>query len=190
MPRWMTARASSPADQRDSGLPESRGNVQARAVTRARTAEGKKARPTWPRGFLIRRPRPAAAAPLAHSPVGTAHRPGNCHVTPVWMLVRPQEDLRPHHFRVWCCPKTADAFEFSVLRSGESNATLRFWPSRSREFAAHRPLKSDDIRSGFEDLKTRNEFMIRCTKTAKSTNEPVRFSRFLYRPVFVTTRNN
>jgi hypothetical protein len=45
MPRWITVRASSPADQRDSGLPESRAKVQARAVTRARIAEGKKA---WP----------------------------------------------------------------------------------------------------------------------------------------------
>src|SRR5215472_2087105 len=56
IPRWITARASSLADQRDSGLPESRGKVQARAVTRARTAEGKKARPARPRGFLVCRP--------------------------------------------------------------------------------------------------------------------------------------
>jgi hypothetical protein len=32
MPRWITARANSLADQRASGLPESRGNVQASAV--------------------------------------------------------------------------------------------------------------------------------------------------------------
>src|SRR5512138_1024510 len=121
----MTTRASSPADQRDSGLPESRGNVQARAVTRARTAEGEKARPTGPRGFLVRRPRSAAAAPLAYRPVRTAHCPGNRHVTPVWMLVGPQQDLGPHDFSVWGGPQPADAFELSVFRSGKSNATLR-----------------------------------------------------------------
>src|SRR5262247_2513649 len=92
IPSWITARASSLADQRDSGLPESRGNVQARAVTRARTAEGKKARPAWPRGFLIHWPRPAAAPPLADGPIGTAHCPGNGHVAPVWMFVGPQQD--------------------------------------------------------------------------------------------------
>ena len=41
--RWTTAQASSEVDQRESGLPESRGSVQANAVTCARTAEGEKA---------------------------------------------------------------------------------------------------------------------------------------------------
>ena len=45
MPRRTTARASSVADQRESGLPESRGRVQASAVTCARTARGKKRGP-------------------------------------------------------------------------------------------------------------------------------------------------
>jgi hypothetical protein len=129
--RWITAEASSLADQRDSGLPESRGNVQARAVTRARTAEGEKARPTWPRGFLIRRPRAAAPPPLPRRPVGTAHGPGNGDVTPLGMLVGQQEDLRPHHLGVGCCPKSADAFELSVFRSGKSNAALRFRSPRT-----------------------------------------------------------
>src|SRR5215471_4323988 len=161
--RWITADASSLADHRDSGLPESRGNVQARAVTRARTAEGKKARPPWPRSFLIRRPRAAAAPPLPYRPVGTAHGPGNGHVTPLGMLVGQQEDLCPHDLRVGCGPKSADAFEVSVFRSGQSNAALRFWSPRTRGFSAHRSLESDDSKRSSKDLKTRNEFMIRCT---------------------------
>src|SRR5215813_9198428 len=159
----MTARASSLADQRDSGLPESRGNVQASAVTRARTAEGEKARPARPRGFLIRRPRSATAPPLPYRPVPTAHGPGNGHVTPLGMLVGEQEDLRPDHLRVGSCPKSADAFELSVFRSSESNAALRFRSPRTRGLFAHRSLESDDISRPFQNLKTRNEFMIRCT---------------------------
>src|SRR5215468_8641364 len=96
MPRCITADASSRADQRDSGLPESRGNVQASAVTRARTAEGEKARPPQPPGFLIRRPRATAAPPLAHRPIGTADGPGNGDdVAPLGMLVGQQADFRP-----------------------------------------------------------------------------------------------
>src|SRR6266542_3823047 len=93
MPRWITARASLAADQRESGLPEPRGSVQARAVTRARVAEGKKARPAGPRRFVERWSRPAPAAPLAHCPVSTPHRPCDGGVCPVRMLVREQEYL-------------------------------------------------------------------------------------------------
>src|SRR5262249_44093271 len=144
--RSITADASSLADQRDSGLPESRGNVQTRAVTRARTAEAEKARPTWPRGFLLRWPRAAAAPPLAHRPVGAADGAGNGDVAPVGMFVGQQEDLRSHHLRVWRGPKSADAFEFSVFRSRKSNAALRFRSPRTRGFSAHRSLESDDSR--------------------------------------------
>ena len=95
--------------------------------------------------------------PLAYCPVGTAHRAGN-------VLVGPQRNLRTHHFRVGCGPESADAFEVFVVRSGKSNAPLGFRSSRWRDFAAHRSLESDDIRTGFENLRTRNEFMIPCTK--------------------------
>src|SRR5262252_6062849 len=119
MPRWMTAPASSLADQRDSGLPESRGNVQASAVTRARTAEGKKARPAGPRGFLVHRP-PLGCGGATCAPSDRRSPPlGQWRRTPVRMLVRQQEDLCPNHFGEWCCPKPADAFELPVLRSGK-----------------------------------------------------------------------
>ena len=163
MPRWITARASSGADQRESGLPESRGSVQAKAVTCARAAEGEKARPAGPRRFLERRSRPAPAAPLPHGPVSTAHRPRDGRVRPVGMLVRAQEYLGPYHLSVGRRATSRDAFELFVLGSGESDAALRFRSARSRDFSAHRPLGSDDIRSGLKDLETRNEFMIRCT---------------------------
>jgi len=163
MPRWITARANSAADQRDSGLPESRGSVQARAVTRARAAEGEKARPPGPRRFLERRPRPASAAPFAHCPVCTAHRPRDGRVGPVRLLVREQQYLGPHDLSVGGPAEARHALELFVLVSSESDAALRLRSARSRDFSAHRPLKSDDIKRGVEDLKTRNEFMIRCT---------------------------
>ena len=80
MPRRTTARASSVADQRESGLPECRGRVQASAVTCARTAEGEKAWSPGRRRVLQSRPRPAAPPPPAHRPVGAAHGPGNGRV--------------------------------------------------------------------------------------------------------------
>ena len=164
MLRSMTARARSAADQRERGLPESRGSVQARAVTRARTTEGKKTRPARPGRVPDHRPRPAPAAPLAHRPIGTAHRPGNRRVTPLRVLVCQQEDLGSHHLSVGRAAKAADPLKFSVLWRGEANSALRLWSPSSRDIAPHCSLRSDDSRGRPQDLKTRNEFMISCTK--------------------------
>jgi hypothetical protein len=161
--RWRTARTSSAADQRERGLPRSRGRVQARAVTCARTEEGKKAWPPWPRGLLDGRPRPAPFAPLADRPVRAAHGAGDRGVAPVGMLVSQEENFRPDHFRIWGRPDSRNAPELLVLRSRETNPMPGSRSSAQRDLAAHGAPWADDTRRAFEDLKTRNEFMIRCT---------------------------
>jgi SAM-dependent methyltransferase len=80
------------------------------------------------------------------------------------MLVREQQYLGSHDLSVGGCAKARNALDLFVLGSSESDTALRLRSARSRDSSAHRPLKSDDIKRGVEDLKTRNEFMIRCTK--------------------------
>jgi hypothetical protein len=125
MPRWTTARASSRVDQRESGLPESRGSVQANAVTCARTAEGEKAWSTGPRRVLQSRPCPAAPPPLTHRPIGAAYGPGNGRVAPFRVLIGQEQDLRPHHFRIGGGATTGEALELPVLGCGQRHLVLR-----------------------------------------------------------------
>ena len=110
MPRWTTARTSSVTDQRESGLPESRGRVQANAVTCARTAEGQKARTPGPWRVLQGRTRPAPPPPFADRPIRAAHGSGNGGVAPLRVLVGQEQNLRsaqpPHGGR---CDGAPDA---------------------------------------------------------------------------------
>ena len=145
MRRWTTARASSEVDQRESGLPESRGSVQANAVTCARTAEGEKAWSTGPRRVLQRRPRPAAPPPLAHRPIRAAHGPGNGRVAPVRVLIGQEQNLRPHHFRIGGGATTGEALELPVLRRRQRHLVLRLRSTALRDApspGAHRPHDS------------------------------------------------
>src|SRR4029077_10364771 len=100
MPRWMTARASSETDHRESGLPESRGKVQANAVTCARTAEGKQAWTPGPGRVLEGRPRSAPPPPFTDRPIRAAHRPGDGGVAPLRVLIGQEQNLRAHHLRM------------------------------------------------------------------------------------------
>lgn len=133
MPRRTTARASSVADQRESGLPESRGRVQASAVTCARTAEGEKAWSPGPRRVLQGRPGPAAPPPLAHRPIGAAHGPGNGCVAPVRVLIGQEQDLRPHHFRIGGGATTGEALELPVLGRRQRHLVLRLRSTALRD---------------------------------------------------------
>src|SRR5262249_47114542 len=87
LPRWTIVRASSVTDQRESGLPEFRGRVQANAVTCARTAEGEKAWTTGPGRVLEGRPRPTPPPPFADRPIRAAHGSGDCGIAPLRVLV-------------------------------------------------------------------------------------------------------
>ena len=90
-------RTSSAADQRESGRPDSRGNVQARAVIRARTAEGKKARGAGPLRFCQRLSSTPSLAPFLDSAHRRPHPPGNLGVVPLRVFVGGEDDLGPHH---------------------------------------------------------------------------------------------
>ena len=133
MPRRTTARASSEVDQRESGLPESRGRVQASAVTCARTAEGEKAWSPGPRRVLQRRPRPAASPPLAHRPIGAAHGPGNGRVAPVRVLIGQEQDLGPHHFGIGGGATTGETLELPVLGRRQRHRVLRLRSTALRD---------------------------------------------------------
>jgi hypothetical protein len=112
-------------DQRESGLPESRGRVHASAVTCARTTEGKKAWSTGSGGVLQRRPRPTAPPPLAHRPIRAAHGPGNGRVAPVGVLIGQEQNLRPHHFGIGSRPTTGEPLECTVLGRRQRHLVLR-----------------------------------------------------------------
>jgi len=90
------ARTISAADQRESGRPDSRGNVQARAVIRALAVEGKKARGAGPLRFGHRPGGPPSLAPLLHGAHRRAQLPGDLGVVPRGVFVGGQEDLGPN----------------------------------------------------------------------------------------------
>jgi len=88
-------RAISAADQRESGRPDSRGNVQARAVMRALAVEGKQARRARPLRFGQRPGGPPPLAPLLHSAHRRSQPPGNLGVVPLRVFVGGKDDLGP-----------------------------------------------------------------------------------------------
>jgi hypothetical protein len=133
MPRWTTARTSSVTDHRESGLPKSRGKVQANAVTCARTAEGEKAWTPGPRRVLEGRPRPAPPPPFADRPIRAAHRPGDGRVAPLWVLIGQEQNLRAHHLRMRSSATAGQALELAVLGCRESHLPSRFGSAPTAE---------------------------------------------------------
>src|SRR6516225_11845543 len=95
IPRAWTVAATSVLDQRESGRPESRGRVHARAVTCARWTEGKKTRLPRRRGIPESRPVPGPGAPGADRSIGTADRLRDRRVAPLGMLIGQEQNLRP-----------------------------------------------------------------------------------------------
>ena len=144
MPRWTTARASSVADQRESGLPESRGSVQASAVTCARTAEGEKAWSTGAWRVLQGRPRPAAPPPLAHRPIRATHGPGNGRVAPIRVLIGQQQNLRPHHFGIGSGATAGQTLERPILGRRQGHLVLRLRSTALRDASALRTHRTHD----------------------------------------------
>jgi hypothetical protein len=88
-------RTISAADQRESGRPDSRGNVQARAVIWALTVEGKKARRPRPLRFGQRSGGPPPLAPFLNRAHCCPQLPGNLGVVPVRVCVGGEDDLGP-----------------------------------------------------------------------------------------------
>ena len=127
MPRWSASFASSAEDQRDKGLPDSTGRVQARAVIWARWAEGKKARDPGPRpvgegGHLL-----PAAAPGSNRPIGASHVLGDRAIVPVRMFVGQQDALRTYHLRMTdSCPRASHALKLFVCLIRKRNNVGRF----------------------------------------------------------------
>jgi hypothetical protein len=122
-------RASSAADQRESGLPESRGRVQARAVTCTLTREGEKTGRAPSGGFFEGRPGPAPLTPFADRPICAAHGAGNGRVAPVGVLVGQEQDLRPHDLGMRGRTKPGKVLERFVLGSGKRDLMPRLGSS-------------------------------------------------------------
>jgi hypothetical protein len=82
------------------------------------------------------------------------------------MLVGQEQDLCPHHFRVRRGATTGETFELPVFGSCEGHLVSRFGSATLPDVASHR---AEDNAAESEKLKTRNEFMIRCTKSTTPT---------------------
>ena len=128
-----TARTSSVTDHRESGLPESRGKVQANAVTCARTAEGKKAWTPGPGRVLEGRPRSAPPPPFTDRPIRAAHRPGDGGVAPLRVLIGQEQNLRAHHLRMRSGATACQALELAVLGCRERHLPSRFGSAPATE---------------------------------------------------------
>ena len=133
MPRWMTARTSSVTDHRESGLPDSRGKVQANAVTCARTAEGKKAWTPGPGRVLEGRPRSAPPPPFADRPIRAPDGPGDGGVAPLRVLIGQEQNLRAHHLRMRGGATACQALELAVLGCRERHLPSRFGSAPATE---------------------------------------------------------
>ena len=164
MPRWMTARASSGTDQRESGLPKSRGSVQANAVTCARTAEGEKAWTPGPGRVLEGRPRPAPPPPFADRPIRAAHGSGDRGVAPLRVLVGQEQNPRSHDLRMRGGATARQTLELSVLGRRKSHLPSRFGSTAPAEATSRCPHRTQDSTGLSMTPKTRCEFMKRCTK--------------------------
>ena len=176
MPRWITARASSGTDQRESGLPKSRGSVQANAVTCARTAEGEKAWTPGPGRVLEGRPRPAPPPPFADRPICAAHGSGNSGVAPLRMLVGQEQDPRSHDLRMRGGATARQTLELSVLGRPKSHLPSRFGSTAPAEATSRCPHRTQDSTGLSMTPKTRCEFMKRCTK-GLSRNKRIKAER-------------
>ena len=144
MMRWAIAdRTISAADQRESGRPDSRGNVQARAVIRALTVEGKKARGPRPLRFGQRSAVPPPLAPFLNGPHGGPQLTGRLGVVPLRVFVGDEDDLGPNHAAMaGCFSKATEPLELRELFKGERNRCCWFrssWHGRPSAAPVRRP---------------------------------------------------
>lgn len=120
MPLALALEASSAEDHRERGLPESLGNVQARAVIWARCIEGKKAGSAWARGFFNAGGLPPALAPFAHGAVRAAGLIGNGGIVPLRVFIGQKHDLGPDNLGVGSAFAQADKMpKMGEFLSGE-----------------------------------------------------------------------
>jgi hypothetical protein len=149
MPRRATARASSAVDQRESGLPESRGSVQANAMTCTRTAEGKKRGPPG-RGASCRAG-PARLRPRHLRTVRSVQPTARAMaaIAPVRVLIGQEQNLRPHHFRIRGGATTGEPLELSVLRRRERHLVPRFRSTALRPAPSPRTHRTHRSASAF-----------------------------------------
>lgn len=125
IPRSLAVWASSAEDQRESGLPDSCGSVQANAVIWARTVEGKKARGARTWRFCKDGTVPARRSPFADGRDVTPHLTGNRGVVPRGVLISQNEDLRPHHLEVGRLAQTSEVLKSCIFLSRKSYDMVR-----------------------------------------------------------------
>src|SRR4051812_12381341 len=129
MPRSTASRASSAADQRDSGRPVCAGSSHASALTSAISAGGK--RPgTPPPGPLIQPPQALlreAPSPLTRRLIGAVQPPRNLAIT--MTIGGQQHDLGPNHL----------AMGTRVLRRAPTQLTLLGLAQGDRHLGHRRP---------------------------------------------------
>lgn len=119
--------ANSRLDQRESGLPLCRGNVQASAVTRALWLEGKKARGAGPLALLngpVTASLPSLSPP-ANSPDGAPHGLSDPDVGPFGVFPSQQKNPGSHDFAVGSFAETSHVAQLLPLLGGEQYPVRR-----------------------------------------------------------------
>lgn len=96
MPFSLAVLASSDEDQRESGLPDSLGKVQASAVICALCIEGKKTRGSRARFLLKGRAVTAGCPAAAHRDHGTSGLFSDGGIVPIGMLIGQNQNFRAH----------------------------------------------------------------------------------------------
>jgi hypothetical protein len=153
MPRWTTARRSSVTDRRESGLPQSRGRVQANAVTCARTAEGKKAWTSGSEAPPRESARPTPPSPLPHRPIRATHGSGDGGVAPLRVLVGQEQNPRSHDFRMRGGSTARQTLELSVLWRRKGHLPSRFGSTAPAEAWSRCTHRTHDTAGPIHDPK-------------------------------------
>ena len=119
-------------DQRESGFPHALGNVQASAVIRARTVEGKKARGSRALPIFDRPGSPPPLTPMAHGSGRAAHESSNAFVGPVRMVMGGHQYFRTNDLDVGRVPKPRDRNQFDIAGSFQIDPVYRSGSPRHR----------------------------------------------------------
>ena len=134
IPRWTASFPNSEEDQRDNGLPDSTGRVQASAVIWARWAEGKK---SWGAhsGSIPDDGIPAPSlAPLPNRPVVRSDFSRDLHVAPARMFPGQKQNLGSQDHIVGGLAQPGNALQFLRLLAVEPDRIGRLgssWHRRS-----------------------------------------------------------
>lgn len=125
--------ANSVEDQSDKGLSNSRGSVQARAVTWALSVEGKKTRcsrtfRTFDGAFL-----PPAAPPFLYCPKCATYCSGNLMAGPIRMFIGGNNDFCSNNFGMRRFEKSSDVFKFFIFFCSQFDFVSGFGSTRHRE---------------------------------------------------------